>query len=56
MSEKEEEMLDESCEAETSSLHIKSDECNCPDCQKRKKHYIQILDIDRYINALNDWD
>ena len=56
MVEIEEEISDEACEAEVSSQHIESDECSCPDCQKKKKHYIQILDMDRYINALNDWD
>lgn len=24
--------------------------------KREKKHYIQILDMDRYVNALNDWD
>lgn len=56
MFEIEEEILDESCQAEVSSQHIDSNECSCPDCQKGKKHYIQIIDIDRYVNALNDWD
>lgn len=56
MSEMEEEILEEKDLNETSALHIESADCNCPDCQKGKKHYIQILDMDRYVNALNDWD
>lgn len=56
MFEIEEEILDESSDAEIPSQHTDSDECSCPECQKGKKHYIQILDIDRYVNALNDWD
>lgn len=56
MFEIEEEISDETCEAEVSSQHTDSDECSCPECQKGKKHYVQILDIDRYVNALNDWD
>lgn len=34
---------------------MESTECCCPECQKGKKRYVQILDIDRYINALNVW-
>lgn len=56
MIEVKEEISDESSEAEISSPHIESNECNCPECQKGKNHYVQIIDIDRYINALNDWD
>lgn len=56
MFEIEEEILDESCESEVPLLHTDSDECSCPECQKGKKHYVQIIDIDRYVNALNDWD
>ena len=41
-------------EEESSSSHIDSDRCNCPDCQNRR--YIQILDMDRYVEHLNDWD
>lgn len=56
MSKKEEEIIDETDTAKVSFLHIESKECSCPECQKGKKHYVQILDIDRYVNALNDWD
>jgi len=57
MSEMEEdEKYDESDSKDVSLFHIESAECCCPECQKGKKHYVQILDIDRYINALNDWD
>ncbi len=43
-------------EEENTSLHIEALECNCAECRNRKKHYVQIIDMDRYINALNDWD
>ena len=52
----EEEIIDETESTDNSSLHIESVECCCPECQKGKKHDVQILDIDRYVNALNDWD
>lgn len=38
------------------SLHINSQECNCPDCNKQKKRYIQILNMEQYVEQLNDWD
>jgi hypothetical protein len=56
MSEIEEDIIDETTTAKASSLHIESNECGCPECKKGKKHYVQILDMDRYVNALNDWD
>lgn len=49
-----EKTLDEVDSLEDSTLHIESAECCCPDCQKGMKHYVQILDLDRYVNALND--
>lgn len=36
--------------------HIQSDTCNCCECQKRRNNYIAVLDVDRYIESLNDWD
>lgn len=38
------------------SLHISSQECNCPDCKKQKQHYIQILNMEEYVEHLDDWD
>lgn len=43
MLEIEEEISDETFGAEVSSQHTDSDECNCPECQKGKKHYVQNL-------------
>ncbi len=45
-----------SINTETSVLHIESETCQCPECDKKRKRYIQIIDVDRYVNALNDWD
>lgn len=36
--------------------HINSDECQCAECQCAKKRYVQIIDVDKYIDNLNDWD
>lgn len=46
----------EIAEEENSSAHIESQKCNCPDCKSQKRRYIQILDMDRYVEHLNDWD
>lgn len=46
----------EMVEEEYSYSHIESQKCICPDCKNRKKRYIQILDMDRYVEHLNDWD
>ncbi|MBD5427534.1 MAG: hypothetical protein HDR38_08325 [Treponema sp.] len=43
-------------DTETSVLHVESDNCQCPECDKLRKRYIQIIDVDKYVNALNDWD
>ncbi len=40
---------------EMDSVHVENQQCNCDDCRKRRQ-YVQILDIDRYVNALNGWD
>lgn len=48
--------LEHSFETDTSVLHIESDNCQCPECDKLRKRYIQIIDVDKYVNALNDWD
>lgn len=40
---------------EMDSVHVENQQCNCDDCRKRRQ-YAQILDIDRYVNALNGWD
>lgn len=39
-----------------SMLHKETKTCQCPECDKNRKRYIQIIDVNRYVNALNDWD
>lgn len=36
--------------------HTDSNECQCAECKCGKKCYVQIIDVDRYIDNLNDWD
>ena len=40
----------------TETVHIQSNTCNCPECQDKRRKYVAILDVDRYIESLNDWD
>ena len=47
---------EESKDTETSVLHVESGNCQCPECTDYRKHYIHIIDVDKYVNALNDWD
>ena len=37
-------------------VHIQSNTCNCTECQEKRSKYVTILDVDRYIESLNDWD
>lgn len=51
--------MEEENEQEQSTIetvHIQSNTCNCPECQVKRRKYIAILDVDRYIEFLNDWD
>lgn len=46
----------ESGEETLSVLHIDDSKCDCPECRSGRKHYIQILDMERFVEHLNDWD
>ncbi len=46
----------EEIEPETESNHSQSDNCDCAECRKNRNKYVSVLDIDRYIESLNDWD
>lgn len=50
------EKQEESIDTEISVLHIESVNCQCPECANNRKCYIQIIDVDKYVNSLNDWD
>lgn len=51
-----EEVPENGTEFDDSIEHIELEECQCAECQYAKKRYVQIIDVDRYINSLNDWD
>lgn len=42
-------------DSDNTTLHIDAQECDCEECQN-KQRYVQIIDVDRYIDDLNDWD
>ena len=46
----------ETGEEELSVIHIDDSKCDCPKCRSDRNHYIQILDMERYVEHLNDWD
>ena len=51
-------MNEEEKELETNETveHTNSKECQCAECLCGRKQYVQIIDVDRYIGNLNDWD
>lgn len=56
-----EEEFEVDSESKDSIEHLSSDECQCAECQCAecqcaKKRYVQIIDVDKYIDNLNDWD
>lgn len=50
------EEFEEDSEGKDSIEHINSYECQCAECQCAKRRYVQIIDVDKYIDNLNDWD
>lgn len=48
--------LKEFKDKEVTLLHADSEECLCKECQEKRNRYIQIMDVNRYVNSLNDWD
>ena len=50
------EVEEESKDTETSVRHINSEKSQCPECDENRKRYIQIIDVDKYVNTLNDLD
>ena len=51
-SDMEEEIEQDNSEVET--IHLQT--CDCVECQEKRNKYVTILDIDKYIESLNDWD
>ena len=43
-------------ESKFETVHIQSNACNCAECREKRSKYVTILDVDRYIESLNDWD
>ena len=37
-------------------LHNDNAECQCEGCSEKKDRYIRIIDVDRFVDNLNDWD
>lgn len=46
----------ETGEENLSVFHIDDSKSDCSECRNGRNHYIQILDMERYVEHLNDWD
>lgn len=42
-------------QSKVETTHIQSNTCNCAECQEKRSNYVTILDVDPYIESLNDW-
>lgn len=49
-------MAEENIEYQDSVRHDMSNECKCPECKRTKSPYIQIFDVDSFVDNLEDWD
>ena len=38
------------------NIHSEIPECQCEECRKVKDRYVRTIDIDRFVDNLNDWD
>lgn len=36
--------------------HVNTCDCDCPDCMSGRNHYVPVVDVDAYLQTLNDWD
>lgn len=50
------ENTDTEVEACDCHVHVDSEECSCHDCQCKRDRYVTEIDLDQYIESLNDWD
>ena len=41
---------------DTSFRQYEIPECRCEECMKAKDRYVRIIDVERFVDNLNDWD
>lgn len=49
-------MIEEILDRDNRLLHNDIVECQCEGCSKKKDRYVRIIDVDRFVDNLNDWD
>lgn len=49
-------MEEENLEKQDSDRDKMSNDYKCPECKRTKFPYIQIIDIDSFVDKLEDWD
>lgn len=49
-------MTEEILDRDNRTLHNDIAECQCEGCTKKKDRYVRIIDVDRFVDNLNDWD
>ena len=49
-------MIEDNLDRENCNLHNDIAECQCEGCTKKKDRYVRIIDVDRFVDNLNDWD
>ena len=49
-------MTEEILDRDNRLLHNDNVECQCEGCIKKKDRYVRIIDVDRFVDNLNDWD
>ena len=49
-------MTEEILDRYNPTLHYDNAECQCEGCTKKKDRYVRIIDVDRFVDNLNDWD
>lgn len=49
-------MTEEILDRDNTTLHNDNAECQCEGCTKKKDRYVRIIDVDRFVDNLNDWD
>ena len=48
--------IDTEASVDECHVYVESEECSCYDCQYKRDRYVEEIDIDQYIESLNDWD
>ena len=49
-------MTSDNLDIDNITLHNYNAECQCEGCIKKKDRYVRIIDVDRFVDNLNDWD